>query len=109
MNKEMCSGTYRAEQFPDRVVIYATGDHETTGYRVSFERIGVTVFPPQFSFMHEMAAGVRVSSRTPFEEQISFRTERKVESVVIYDVRGRHEVEVVQKTEANESPRRVNT
>jgi len=94
--KEMSRATYRAEQFPGAVVIYAIGAHFETGYRVSFETVGVTVFPPQFSFMHERSAGSYKHVLTPFAHYMSFETDKKVDSVVIYDIDGRHTVEVCQ-------------
>jgi len=97
--KEMSRATYRAEQFPEAVVVFATGVHHETGYRVSFERVGVTVFPPQFSFMHQRPEGNQVQSLTPFAHCVAFETDRKVEAVVIYDADGRHVIEVRQVSE----------
>lgn len=97
--KEMSRATYRAEQFPGAVVIFATGAHFETGYRVSFERVGVTVFPPQFSFMHERPGGDYEQSLTPFAHYLTFETEKRVHSVVIYDADGRHTVPVRQVCE----------
>jgi hypothetical protein len=94
--KEMSRATYRAQQFPGAVVIFATGVHFETGYRVSFERVGVTVFPPQFSFMHERPDGNHEQSLAPFAHHLAFETEKKVDAVVIYDADGRHIVEVRQ-------------
>ncbi len=104
MTKEMCSATYWAEQLPGVVVIHATGTHQSTGFRVSFERVGVTIFPPQFSFMHEAPRGSSRKSPTPFNHEISFETGRKVDAIVIYDARGRHVIDVVQKQETAEEP-----
>lgn len=98
----MCSATYRAEQQSGVVVIRATGVHQTTGFDVSFERVGVTIFPPQYSFMHEAPAGASKRSPTPFDHKVSFETDKRVDSIVIYDARGRHEVKVVQKERASE-------
>lgn len=94
--KEMSRATYRAEQFSTAVVIFATGVHVEAGYRVSFERVGVTVFPPQFSFMHERLEGKFPRSITPFAHYLTFETNKRVDTVVIYDADGRHTVEVRQ-------------
>ena len=99
MTKEMCKASYRAEQVPGQVVIRACGVHHRTGYKVSFERVGVTIFPPQFSFMHELPIETAPESRSPFSHQISFETDRRVDSVVIYDADGRHVVKVSQSSE----------
>ncbi len=105
--KEMCKASYRAEQIPGEVVIYAKGVHEQAGYKVSFERVGVTIFPPQFSFMHELPEEAAVSSPSPFTHQVSFQTDRKVESVVIYDASGRHVVKVEQSSNETTEPESV--
>ena len=99
MDKEISRAAYRAEQTPDKVVIYATGVHTEAGYKVSFERVGITIFPPQFSFMHEAPSGPANESKSPFTHTTSFETDKKVESIIIYDADGRHKIPVSQVTE----------
>ncbi|UCE24265.1 MAG: hypothetical protein JSU74_13400 [Candidatus Zixiibacteriota bacterium] len=107
VSKEMCKAAYRAEQVPGEVVIYASGVHQRPGYRVSFERVGVTIFPPQFSFMHELPEKTTVRSQSPFTHQVSFETDRKVDSVVIYDADGRHVIKVSQSSGKGAEPESV--
>ncbi len=99
MAKEMSRAAYRAEQTPDKVVIHATGVHYEAGNKVSFERVGVTIFPPQFSFMHEPPPEPAIKSESPYTHTTSFETDKKVESVIIYDADGRHKIPVSQATE----------
>ena len=105
-DKKMSRAAYRAEQSPDKVVIYATGMRYEAGYKVSFERVGITIFPPQFSFMHEAPSGPANESKSPFTHTTSFETDKKVDSVIIYDADGRHKIPVSQKaeTELTRSP-----
>jgi len=101
MAKEMSRAVYRAEQTPDKVTVYATGVHHEVGHKVSFERVGVTIFPPQFSFMHEAPAQPAAKAKSPFTHTVSFETDRKVESIVIYDADGRHCIPVSQMVETD--------
>ncbi len=106
MVKEMCRATYRAEQVGEAIVIFATGVHHQTGYAVSFERVGVTIFPPHFSFMHQASSGAVVNRLTPFSHHVTVEIDRKVDKIIIYDSGGRHEIEVEQlSTEAAQATR----
>ncbi|MEW6413263.1 MAG: hypothetical protein AB1483_12465 [Candidatus Zixiibacteriota bacterium] len=98
MIKEMCRATYHAQQIAGSLIIYANGVHHQTGYEVSFERVGVTILPPHFSFMHQASNSTVLNKITPFTHHVTVPMDKKVDKVVIYDAGGRHEVQVQQIT-----------
>lgn len=91
-----CAASYRAEQVPGAVLIFAHGVHATSGYVVFFEKLPIDVFPPEFSLWHVTPSGIVLEVITPFTRYTSFKTTKKVDTVVIYDANGKHEVEVEQ-------------
>src|SRR3712207_3506238 len=93
-NVALCAGTYRAEQVPGAVIIYAHGLHRTTGYQVFFEQSPIRIFPPQFVLWHVEPTTITAESITPFEAQVSFRASDTVERVTVHDADGAHEVAV---------------
>jgi hypothetical protein len=91
-----CAASYRAEQVPGVVLIFADGAHSTSGYRVFFEQSPIDVFPPEFLLWHVQPSGIVLQVITPFNEWTSFKAKEQIKTVVIHDANGRHEVEVEQ-------------
>jgi hypothetical protein len=91
-----CAASYRAEQVPGAVLIFAEGAHATSGYVVFFEKSPLEIFPPQFSLWHVEPSGMVLEVITPFSKYTSFATKTKIDTVVVYDANGKHEVEVEQ-------------
>ncbi len=91
----LCAATYRAQQVPGTVLIFADGFHSTSGYKVFFEMLPIDIFPPQFSLWHTTPSGVVLDVITPFTEYTSFKASG-VETVVVHDINGSHEVPVEQ-------------
>jgi len=92
----MCTATYRAEQVPGVVMIYAHGMHPTTGYQVFFEQALIDIFPPQFSLWHVQPTTIVAEVITPFGAQASFPATETVDTVTVHDANGSHEVPVEQ-------------
>lgn len=92
----LCAATYRAQQVPGAVLIFADGYHSTSGYNVFFELSPIDIFPPQFSLWHATPSGMVLDVITPFTEYTSFKASGKVETVVVFDINGKHEVPVEQ-------------
>lgn len=92
----LCAASYRAQQVPGEVLIFADGIHATSGYEVFFELSPIDIFPPEFILWHVMPAGVVLEVLTPFTVYTRFKTTGKIERVAIHDANGRHEVEVEQ-------------
>ena len=92
----LCAASYRAEQVPGAVLIFAHGIHSTSGYVVFFEQSPIDVFPPEFSLWHVKPSGVVLDVITPFTEYTSFIAKEKIDTVVVHDVNGKHEVPVEQ-------------
>ncbi len=95
-NPQLCAATYRAEQIPGRVVITASGYHNTTGYDVFLRCSALSVFPPLFSLWHVASSGIVTDVVTPFTQSVSFLTCEPVEEVTIGDAYGSHTVKVSQ-------------
>jgi hypothetical protein len=92
----LCAATYRAQQVPGAVIIFADGIHVTSGYAVFFEQSPLDIFPPEFLLWHVKPSGIVLEVLTPFTVYTSFKTTGKIERVVVHDDDGRHEVEVEQ-------------
>ena len=91
----LCAATYRAQQVPGAVLIFADGFHVTSGYKVFFELLPIDIFPPQFSLWHTTPSGPVLEVITPFTEYTSFKGS-EFETVVVHDINGKHEVPVEQ-------------
>lgn len=95
-NIELCAASYRAQQVPGAVLIFADGIHPTSGYTVFFELSPIDVFPPEFILWHVKPSGIVLPVITPFTEYTSFQTSNKVEVVTVHDADGKHKVPVEQ-------------
>lgn len=91
---ELCMAQYNAIQAGGEVVLFATGVHPTAGYQVSFRKLAITVFPPEFRLEHVAPSGPTAQVITPFSESTRFPATEPVERVVVHDAKGRHEVPV---------------
>lgn len=101
MNKKptsvtLCSASYRAQQVPDAIFIFADGIHPTSGYHAFFEQSPIDVFPPEFILWHVAPSGIVLDVLTPFTTYTSFQSGGKIERVVVHDADGRHDVDVEQ-------------
>lgn len=94
--RKVCSGTYRAQQVPNAVILFAEGWHATSGYRVWFEQNMLGVFPPEFILYHEDPTGPVLEVLTPFHVHTAFKASQPVRTVIVHDAEGRHEVPVEQ-------------
>lgn len=92
----LCAASYRAQQVPGAVLIFADGMHPTSGYQAFFEQSPLDVFPPEFILWHIAPSGIVLEVLTPFTVYTSFKTTGKIERVAVHDANGRHEVEVEQ-------------
>lgn len=93
---EPCHGKYTAQQVPNAVLIFATGVHSTAGFQTFFEKLSITVYPPEFRLMHIRPSGPAAQVVSPFAVYTQFSAEEKVDRVVVHDSNGRHEVKVEQ-------------
>ena len=96
---ELCAAEYTATRVPvpdgpTKIFIAAQGVHSVSGYRVFFHRGQIDVYPPEFSLWHIKPAGVSLDVLTPFTELTAFDETKRVESVVVVDATGRHQVPV---------------
>lgn len=95
---ELCKkAEYRAEQADGKVTIYGKGEHTTAGWKTAFEQLPIRIFPPQFRLVCVPPAGAVAQVVTPFESKTSFAVDQPVETVVVHDEAGRHEVPVKQQ------------
>lgn len=93
MQKELCRGTYRAEQAHGQVTVFATGQHPTGGYKVSFEPIKM---PNAYKLYHERPEGIVNQMVTPFDVNTTYTAHKKVATVSVTDADGGHKVPVEQ-------------
>jgi hypothetical protein len=95
-----CTGTYRAQQVPGAVIVFADGTHPTSGFDVFLKELPIRVFPPEYGLWHVAPQGMVPQVITPFSVHASFAATERVEAVVVHDVTGRHEVLVEQVPDA---------
>lgn len=93
-NPQLCTAQYRAEQIPGYVVITATGFHQTSGYKVFFQRSPLAVFPPEYSFWHVFPSEITLDVITPFSESVRFAAKDRVQGVKVWDATGEHNISV---------------
>ena len=94
MEPELGYGEYSAEQEEGVVIVHATGDTPSAGYRVWLEKSMIDVFPPEFTLYFEPPGGLAADMMTPFIVHVSFPAEETVQHVVVHDADGKHEVPV---------------
>ena len=92
---ELGRASYRAEQVPDAVIIYAMGWHPTAGYVDFFEQSPLRIYPPQF-ILRTIPPGIAPQVLTPFAIWVMFGASEPIESVTVHDADGAHEIKVEQ-------------
>ena len=92
---ELGRASYRAEQGPDAVIIFATGWHPTAGYVDFFEQSPLRIYPPQF-ILRTIPPMMAPQVLTPFAIWVMFGASDPVETVIVYDADGLHEIKVEQ-------------
>lgn len=96
--------SYVAQQVPEAVIIFANGSHRTGGYVDFFEQSPLRIFPPQF-ILRTIPPAMSPQVITPFAIWVMFGASQPIESVVVHDADGLHEIKVEQapdKTAADE-------
>lgn len=89
-------GTYRAQQVPGAILIFAEGENPTAGCEMKIAMNRTRIFPPQFTLYvkrPEMAAEVI----TPYALCVKWKNDHRqnrVERIVLFDAQGRVEVPV---------------
>lgn len=97
---ELCAAEYSATRVPAvldgpaKIFITAQGVHSTSGYYVVFHQSPKDVYPPEFSLWHIKPAGLSMDVLTPFTELTAFDETKRVESVIVVDASGRHQVPI---------------
>lgn len=92
---ELGRASYRAEQVPDAVIIFATGWHPTAGYVDFFEQSPLKIYPPQF-ILRTIPPVMAPQVLTPFAIWVMFGASEPVETVTVHDADGPHEIKVEQ-------------
>lgn len=92
---ELGRASYRAEQVPDAVIIFAMGWHPTAGYVDFFEQSPIRIFPPQF-ILRTIPPGIAPDVLTPFAIWVMFGASEPIDIVMVHDADGAHEIKVEQ-------------
>ena len=87
---------YTARQAAGQVTITANGENPTGGYEVKLVESPLRIWPPQWILAHKKPDGPVTQAITPFETSASFKSDRKVATVVVNDASGRRMVNVAQ-------------
>ena len=94
MEPELGVGEYTAEQEAGTVIVHATGETPSAGYRVWLEKSMIEVYPPEFVLYWEPPGGLAADMMTPFIVHISFPADEAITQVVVHDADGPHTVSV---------------
>jgi hypothetical protein len=87
---------YTARQAAGQVTITAKGENPTGGYEVKLVQSPLRIWPPQWILAHRKPAGPVTQAITPFETSASFKSDKKVATVVVNDASGRRIANVAQ-------------
>lgn len=88
--------SYRAEQTPDAVIIFAFGWHPRPGYTDFFEQSAIEIFPPEFIFRSIPPVGMVPQVLTPFAIWVMFGATEPIKTVTVHDADGPHDLKVEQ-------------
>jgi hypothetical protein len=87
---------YTARQAAGQVTVTARGENPTGGYEVKLFESPLRIWPPQWILARKKPDGPATQAITSFETSASFKSDRKVASVVVNDASGRRMVNVAQ-------------
>lgn len=95
-NVELCHGEYTALRNGDAIYLFASGVHETPGYRAFFEEVEAEDGPsPEFRLWHlRPEAEKQLPVTGPFCKWAKVVPAERTEHVVVHDAYGRHEIRV---------------
>ena len=88
--------TYTASQTPGEVIIRATGENPTGGYKVKLYQSPLRIWPPQYMLAHKRPDGIVTQAFTPFDVTALFKSNEPIKQVVVSDASGKHTVTVDQ-------------
>lgn len=91
---ELGIGDYTAELVNGVVIIHATGETPTSGYRIWLQQMQSDVFPPEYRLYWEAPGGIAADVMTPFQVHVSFSAQEEVSRVTVHDADGAHEISV---------------
>lgn len=92
---ELGTGTYRAFQLRDAVVILAEGDKPGAAYDVCLARSATMIYPPEYSLKWKNT-GTGTDQQTPYNTSAWFPAAQTVKAVTVHDRDTRHTVAVEQ-------------
>lgn len=91
---ELSQATYTALRAGAKVMLRATGQHPTAGFKTYFEQLPIRIHPPQFRLLHVRPAGMAATVMTDFSVETSFEAPNPVKAVIVHDAKGKHVVPV---------------
>ena len=89
------AGTYTATQAGSIVTLIATGTLPSTNMRAELVQTQIALFPPEFALLF-FVPDIQLPMTRDFERHSSFVSESPVDTLVVYDASGRHEIRVDQ-------------
>lgn len=91
---------FHAFQVPGWVIVTASGHAPTPGHKVYLWQLPLKIYPPQFEILWVPSKDPVIQVLHPFRISTRFRADKKVDSVIVHDRDGRHEVKVQQVPES---------
>lgn len=88
--------TYRATQRGTTGNLTAVGTHRSAGWDARFELLPIWSFPPQFKLICIPPKGMAAQILVPFEVSRAFKSDELIQTLVVHDGDGKHEVSVTQ-------------
>ena len=93
-DKAPAVAAYSAVQKNGMVVVRATGENPTAGWKNVLESTPGS--PPEFQFTQKKPEGIVAQVITPFSVEASAKTTTKIDFVFVSDASGKHQVRVDQ-------------
>lgn len=86
-------GSYVADQIAGTITITATGTAPNWNTVVELQQLPILIWPPEFALFFT-DHGIVLPAQRPFRVHAHFHSDKRIESVVVQDAKGRHVVKV---------------
>lgn len=98
-NEQLLRGEFTAVQMGDQVYIFAVGVVPTAGWQPRLQQLPIRIYPPQYRLVSKQPEGPVAQVISTFSAVASFSAAEPIQQVILHDVRGRHEIKVIQLDE----------
>ncbi len=91
---ELGIAAYNARQEGETVIVTASGQNRSGGFKVQLAREPMKLFPPKFALYQKRPEGMATQAITPFTVCVSFKAPQSLDAITVRDSKGEHRVSV---------------